>query len=322
MSTTPAYQDVLANLKRVIEHAVRGSGSEPAFVWRLFSVGLPEVSRQLKAAYAGQINVNGVYCHGSPVVDFTHIDEPATPKGCELGDLLVVVHHVFPGGSGQRRAMLLQCKMADRPSVPIRQRLLYADWPVFTYRANATASRKLAPAPHPGAKFAFIDASSGQIYVDQGAVKPDPYDPWGDSLACALTTMLGPANAADPTLFLADRHQVADKSGWSRIVWDLLKTTFSGERYRSKSRVLAPIACFLETREPPRLLTASLFAAEARAFWSAAVSGSDDERMRIGHDGPPLDDRPADDAEPYDAGGISTILIEVDWTAAPDYGPQ
>jgi hypothetical protein len=132
--------DFPAHVKQILEAAARTRGGEVARVRSLFANGLAPLRLFLASAYPGRVSLNGVFCHGKPIVDFTHPDAPKTPAGCELGDLLIVVNHVFGDGSQAGRSLLLQAKL-PQGDVPTRQELLYRDWPPFSYRRDASVVR-------------------------------------------------------------------------------------------------------------------------------------------------------------------------------------
>jgi hypothetical protein len=64
-----------------------------------------------------KINLQAVFCHSRPHVDFTEVPHPKYPGGikprrCELADLLIVIDHFDPATrSSDRRAALIQAKL-------------------------------------------------------------------------------------------------------------------------------------------------------------------------------------------------------------------
>jgi hypothetical protein len=96
-------------------------------VWRTL---LPRVS----------LSMTGVFCHGSPQVDFTH--RTGEPGRCELADLLVVVDEVDAARNiKDRRANLIQAKMIKGGSITtdLDQHELLTVWPSFNFVSSAYA---------------------------------------------------------------------------------------------------------------------------------------------------------------------------------------
>ena len=317
MSEGSSYPDLLARVREALEGPIRGiNGYEPAFVWGIFQDGLGKLREELTSSFGASVSVNGVFCHGRPVVEFDHPKAPADTRGCELGDLLIVVNHVFPHGREQGRALLLQCKMADRPQVGLRQKLLYQDWPRFTYQRFRDVRRKVSPAPHSGAQFAFIDREDGTIILAQDPKKPKSANPWMDSLASFVVAMIHPPPGGGRP-FLSHGSRFSDPHGWSPLVWDLLQTTFSNDSYKGEARVFEPgsVHFLLQLNAPlPSLLASSEFAAEADALRQSVAAGDFSAESDVS----PSGDRPRDTDS--DDAGIPAMLIEFDWRTADEPG--
>jgi hypothetical protein len=311
MSEASSYPDLLARIREALEAPVRETtGHEPAFVWSIFQGGLGKLREELTSDFGSAVSVNGVFCHGRPVVEFDHPEAPTSTRGCELGDLLIVVNHVFPHGVEQGRALLLQCKMAGKAGVPRRQKLLYRDWPRFSYQRHPEVRRKVSPAPHTGAQFAFIHSDDGKIIVGQESKEPRSANPWKDSLASSVVAMINPPPGGG-RLFLPQASRFSDPHGWSPVVWDLLQTAFSNDSYTGNARVFeaGSVSALLELASPlPNLLASSEFAAQADALRHTVASGD----YPFDGDAPPPEERPVY----IDSGdaGVPTILIEFDWS--------
>lgn len=312
MSQASSYPDLLARVREALEGPIRETdGYEPAFVWGLFQRGLGKLREELAFSFGASVSVNGVFCHGRPIVEFDHPKAPAGTRGCELGDLLIVVNHVFPHSGEHGRALLLQCKMADRGQVGLRQKLLYEDWPRFTYQRFREVRRKVSPAPHAGAQFAFIDREDGTIIVTQDSSKPKSANPWTDSLASLVVAMINPPPGGGRP-FHSHGSRFSDPHGWSPVVWDLLQTAFSNDSYKGEARVFEPgsVRFLLQLAAPlPSLLASSDFAAEADALRHSVAAGD----FAADGDVSPPEDLPLDTDS--DDAGIPTMLIEFDWRA-------
>jgi hypothetical protein len=327
---TPVPQpDLPARVRRILRHAVRGTrGGEVDHVWSLFRDGLQDLADELRACFGDCVTLNGVFCHGRPIVDFDMPNAPPGTKGCELGDLLIAVNQVLPAGEHDSRALLMQCKMADGPRITPRQKYLYAHWPPFQYSQFPDTRHLRPPADFLGAQFAFIDRA-GDVLLNPAPGLPSGGSPWEHSLALAIVAMTAhPIGGGQPYLPHHDRG--SDATDWSRIVWDLLQTMFSASTYANRGdRVLDTnaVRLFLDVqRGVPESLARTDFAAEVEELWRAAANGEvpgldydgpaeEQDARPVSDDRPPPGDLPpSDDEEPPDEGrGLSVMLFEVDW---------
>lgn len=299
--------DLLPLIRRTFAEATRGIDNEVPAVWALFDNGFRNLRRVLRTAYRDRISVNAVFCHGHPRAHFQDLSGHA--QSCEAGDLLVAVHHRAGPFSLRRSALLLQLKMLHKDSFVTTQIDLYHRWPRFEFRyGGKIADHQVMGGEHRGAQFAFIDRSSGDIAIAQGPNKPRWMPSrggvvWDELLAAELLLMMtSPATGGRD--FVDIGHN--DPSGWSPVVWDLLRTTFSASTYVGKQRVLDRAALNLVLEDAlPLLLAGSNFASNAEALWAMSSDFAGDI--------PP----PDNDAQavPFD-GPISTVLIEIDWQRA------
>lgn len=198
--------------------------------------------------------------------DRRYIVDPVDPghKPCEIGDLLVAVEHVIPGGS-TRSALLIQAKRAaaraDKPwGSEKRQRELFNDMPTFVWREKqvyfkpAPPERTLRPelfvrcpcgtrdwplwgdshwsrwprtgdVRYAGAVFATLLDSPLVVPPIEG-VKPRP-------LAAVLADMLLLTGGWE---FKQPDHAFRSSTvplGWSAVVWELLLRAAVNEHRRS-----------------------------------------------------------------------------------------
>jgi len=296
-------------MRAAISSALVGvSGREETFVWELFKRGLPNLEEVLRPTYGAALSINGVFCHGHPRAHFDNRAGQAVRP--EAGDLLIVVHHLLTKGRRIRRSLLLQLKMADRPNFSGAQIELYADWPPFEFvytPANRRARRHVLDGEHRGAQFGFIDRATGEITIDQGPHRPMAAIAWEDLLATEVLAML-------TTPQVGGREFVAktatDRSGWSPVVWDLLRTTFSASTYAGtgpdRDRVLKRGEVMLMLApEIPQLVVGAGWRADAEELWAMAMANDAPDLP------PELD---TDDVAAFE-GPVSTILLELDWSA-------
>ena len=248
-----------------------------------------------------RVKLRGVFCHGSPMVDFS---TGVVPTRCELADMLVVVDRLSGSRSFIRTASLVQAKMAraagrvkltGRSSV--KQLGLYQAWPSFTFTNAAiygTHSYQLVPSGGgiPG-WFGVIDR-----HLKNGTGMPPPLWTQHPPTPTPVITTGGPTLGAFVTdaVFGHAGHLVGVPaiSDWDRLVELLLRETYAGF-FRDKAT--------LGTAAVARGVTAF-------AFRSADVSEPLASTWPIGSDEPPIDDAGKRELGPARA-GISVLHLEV-----------
>lgn len=308
-------------LTRAFESAIRdsviwawnnaaGKPYEPDFIAALVVRATPALCNALKAAVAGQgiaLSMASVFCHNKPMVKFQG-------KICELGDVLFVHRHSSVNGETTNQSLLLQAKMTNRQVVTIAskgdlvQLSLYTDWPEFEYVRSVSLNgikRDIVPkTPQAGAQYLLVD---GRGPTDprsgmQGLRGTHCMGVWPAEQVLVSSETLATA-LIDVILGLNGRrfldHHLHDGSGWSDMIWDLLKYA-AGTSFR-RGRIF---------RNPQDRAAGDTF------FWSSELdvdSGSDPRqtisRMLLGiHGGAdvPLAELPADEEGP----GVSVILID------------
>jgi hypothetical protein len=265
-SPTEETVDLPARMKGLLDEATPVSGGEVSRVQSLFFHGLKPLGDLLNGLYGTRVSLNGVFCHGHPIVDFDHPDAPESPKGCELGDLLVVVNHVFDGGLQTGRSLLLQAKL-PRGDVPARQELLYRDWPAFSYRRDPSESRSVRGGSHAGAQFAYLHDGGPVTLTIEPTERPQPG--WEGELALTIVEMVQSHLRGGRELYPFSEIR-RDGSGWSEVMWDLLRTMFSSETYAGDDRVLnrGLVRFFLDYSAFPELLRVGPDPQSARAMES------------------------------------------------------
>jgi len=217
-------------------------------------------------------SVGGVFCHQTP-----RVKSPLWRRGCELGDLLVVVQFM-PHASGTPRsnALLLQFKIGDlRMNATDPQTSLYLSWPTFRITrgyANGERSRDWsvsAPAPHVGAQYSVIDAANNAVSAVPVCECLDPQCT-SRPLAWELTDTMSFGSGRE----FHGAGPSSHASDWNELVWHLLKQTVR-QRLTLKSSGVAPRGyprgtgsslCLLRSFDgvPPVLLAA---APELKDVW-------------------------------------------------------
>ena len=133
------------NLEHAVFDAVRNAFNdhhlpEPQLVANL-AWHLPQRLRNSQFAQL-HLGVGSVFIHGQPLVHSPRFPKPST-KSVELGDLLLVRTLVQHGTPVERRALMLQAKKSQKPTVKPdneNQWFLYERWPLFTYQRGKTLS--------------------------------------------------------------------------------------------------------------------------------------------------------------------------------------
>ncbi len=287
-----------------------GKPHEPDFIASLVVNATPVFCKILNAVFAGQpvsLSMASVFCHNKPTVGFK-------AGACELGDILFVHRHLSRSGNATNQSLLLQAKMTDRQETTISssgdrvQLSLYTDWPEFEYVRSGSLNgekRDVTPkTPHAGAQYLLVD-SRGPANPESGmqgipgthcmAVWPAERILFtSETLAGVIVEFI---LGLDGRRFLD--YYSSDASGWSQVVWDLLKYG-AGNVFR-RGRVFS---------DPQDRAAGDVF------FWSSAA-GSDDEpadastagRILLGNQGGadiPLEQLPEDD----EGSGVSLIVID------------
>lgn len=201
--------------------------SEPEAVAAAVSVGLPDTAASwtpILAPFGYQAFVTGVFCHQTPMVDYN------APRKCELADLLVVIDEGVAPVPNDRRALLVQAKIAHHPtrlSSPgdITQFNLLSTWPTFKFVGPYPQNwRHIGASGTPGnvadsADYGLIDLSPRPVAWEQ----VDPANP----LASGVGISLG-ATIARMAAGIAGREAVVrGNDDWSDTVEELLNRTFS-----------------------------------------------------------------------------------------------
>ncbi len=249
------------------------------------------------------LKMHGVFCHAAPVVEF--VGPSGTKPGCELADLLVVVDHIDPVGQVQRRASLIQAKMASKakrvsltgPSSK-KQLHIFQHWPSFRFRdpvyGTSTYSLTGVGAGESGT-FGVIDRHFKKSRKQpprwtQHSARPTPRRITTEpTLGGFIAQMLGGSTRSF--------GRVASSGGtddWSRVVDLLLNVTFR------KAFRHAPTTGALHS---PRGVT-------AMAYLKGPIGGQGRSRKPSGVDWrPPFDGfQTVEDDNP---GGMSVLRIEV-----------
>ena len=145
------------------------SFKEQDLVWGLVARGVPVLRRRLPPLLRPlglDVRVAGVYCHGTPQVEWSDepVGQPPQRHSCEIGDLLVATRYASAPGRVYRRALLLQFKLAGGDQVHGDQRELLPSMAALQLLRAAGltgASRRVTPRSHAGAQFALIGPPHG-----------------------------------------------------------------------------------------------------------------------------------------------------------------
>ena len=123
--------------------------TEVGFVAAITLGGVPGIASAwapLLRPHGYSLKIDGVFCHAAPVVAFKGGQGPRVH--CELADLLVVTDHLDQTGRLERRASLIQAKMASKARrvslkgrSSVRQLDLYQSWPAFTFEEAVYGSK-------------------------------------------------------------------------------------------------------------------------------------------------------------------------------------
>lgn len=249
--------------------------------------------------------VTGVYCHGSPLVDFL-----ATPAGgCELGDLLIVVHYRHAYGE-DRAALLLQVKLDGFPRAGDAQWRLYNAWPLFIWRHSPRYVRWPRPSgPHLGAQHLVLYKTNRAAQCRLVDLHAPPV--LAASEIVNFLCLRSGRRIKDRALARYQRH-----SGWSEVIWDLLDATAARtvnrarigvrEEPRASGSVLMATSSAVPTllaRAAAKVSNEEWVDAEEAFPWSSHLPVADDGHQEL----PPQ----WGDSDAQGPPGISTIVIEV-----------
>jgi len=215
---------------------MRSDPEEPDLVASLVLTGTRILDigwREILAPYKIKIAVTGIYCHQSPMVEFSGMRK----NYCEFGDLLWCHIHTDRKGDIVRNAILYQAKKSSQQPYTIstdeeNQLKLYTKWPEFSYvrpKELAGQVRYVKPAaPRRGAQYLLIDSRppedpasgikgmSGTYPIGSCIAQRNIISHSELSLELVHTLEL---LSGDPF----DELNVAQQDiGWSRIIWDLL----------------------------------------------------------------------------------------------------
>jgi len=222
-----------------------GKPSEVLFLRALFD----DVVRNLDTALSGALaafglssQTRGVFVHGRPVVD---VSAPGARPGCEIGDLLTVVHNADgPRPAGKCAAVAEQDRRP--PPVALRHQRtpamdLYDKWPTFWWRhrfargaIGGDGRRHVQPAgPHLGAQYLTIDPVAPRAATFEVAMTSSSYRAgrYPRSLADAFVdTMLRTCGRR-----FCDQATAHGRIGWDRVIWDLIESfAYTAAKARSE----------------------------------------------------------------------------------------
>jgi hypothetical protein len=129
---------------------------------------------------------------------------------------------------------------------------------------------------------------------------------WEDQLALAVVEMIQ-SHLRGGRRFYPYAEIDADTTGWSPIIWDLLRTMFSSATYSGTSRVLnrRQVEFHLEFAAFPELLAAGPDPEGARQLWNPLS-----ELHETSEDIVPPEN--LEQWQALDGSGVSVLLIEVD----------
>ncbi len=181
----------------------------------------------------GVAKFGGCFIHQSPYVNFKTKNRKRKSERCEVGDLLCLCKKIVDGII-RYNATLFQLKKDKTESGKVKpdnvsQRLLYTEWPVFSFdhsRANAGANQyDIQPkAVTPGAQYMFINKYSYPCYVPvvfthsipSSVMENTPERSFGSFLWDFINWQNGrPISEPDAN----------PKDEWSRLIWELVART-------------------------------------------------------------------------------------------------
>jgi hypothetical protein len=236
--STAANSIVADSLKYGAKMMIRQPRSEVGYVAAVVLGAVPDIANAwwtILAPEGLQVRMEGVFCHGSPMVDFL---ATGLSTRCELADLLVVVDRLDTRPE-TRTASLIQAKMARAAGrvqlagkSSVKQLGLYQNWPSFTFtdtRRYGSETYSLSNKPVEVAGwFGVIDR-----HLKNGLSMPPPvwtqHPPFptptvttngrelGEFIAHAIFGQNAGRSVAKPPV-----------SDWDRVVELLLNVTYTG----------------------------------------------------------------------------------------------
>jgi hypothetical protein len=206
---------------------------EVAFLRSIFDVAVRHLDSALGpslASFGWSSQTRGIFVHGRPFVAF---DPKRSRGGCELGDLLIVVHNLRrPRPAGN--ALLLQGKLGSLPLAfnatnEKQQWRLYHEWPEFWWRhrfayhyRDGDGRRHVLPAaPHPGAQYLAIKPttpSGASFHVAKAGGGYRAYMTPCTFADAIIDTVLRVSGRR-----FSDQRTAHGRIGWDRVIWDLLE---------------------------------------------------------------------------------------------------
>lgn len=236
----PMSNDADTALQTVFS-SLAAARNEVDFIEAVVLSGVPGIAAAWRPILAGSgiaLSIIGVFCHKTPLASFK------TSSRCELADLLIVVDDVTGGAVQDRRAVLVQAKLATSagqvsigtggPSVQLD---LYEHWHLFTLSSGYDPrSRDFGACTLPGAT--LDDGRYG--IIDQFGASP---------LWTQVEPTTSPMKAAgEPALgtFMAHMTEIGSRSygrealaggtdDWSFTVDELLTVT-AGQSFVHRTR--------------------------------------------------------------------------------------
>jgi len=202
--------------------------NEPDAVAAMVSAGLPAAAvawRALLKPLGYQVAMIGIFTHQTPKVSYV-----GGATSCELADLLVVIDEIS-GGATDRRALLIQAKIAHHPTLTLHkpndlvQFGLLDTWPDFQFihQPYPTNMRQIGAPGAPGlvgdsADYGLIDLLPSGVAWRQ----VDPANPMTPAAGVSFGELL-----ADMAVGAAGRAAIRGGSDdWSDTVEELLRTTY------------------------------------------------------------------------------------------------
>ena len=206
--------------------------NEPEAVAAITSVALPAAARAWSSTLGPlgyKLEITGVFCHQTPQVTFPKVD--GRQGRCELADLLIVVDEHVGGAPIDRRAVLVQSKIAGHPTKTLSggdlvQLDLYQNWPKFDFlnkAAYAAFARDFRSSRAPGA------VSEGRDY---GAIDLLPAAVGWEAIDATNPLVIGGGHSlgqaiADMVVGAHGRETHPNGSDdWSLTIDELLKVTY------------------------------------------------------------------------------------------------
>ena len=300
-----ADREVATALRLGAPIMLRTPRTEPGYVAAVVLGAIPAIAACWRALLGGSglnVSLRAVFCHGSPMVDFT---SNGSAIRCELADLLVVVDTLSASRHRARKACLVQAKMARAAGrvqlagqSSVKQLGLYHRWPSFSFTdkdSYGTGSFLLNPnAAETPSWFGVIDR-----HLKNGAGSPPPV--WtqhppsptpavttgGRTLGAFVTDAVFGPGAGRPVAIPA-------VSDWDRLVELLLQVTYAG---------LFRDTATLGPSPAGRGVT-------ALAFRAAGVMQRITPKWTMGSGAPPVDGAADRESEPAPS-GVSVLHVEV-----------